>query len=102
MQYVLVWTSLLPTARVLVSCSYLFSLVHLQVVMIETVDKEESTRYSIPISTSIRFSPLYDPNDNMDEARRGFVFETVGEMMSRKTLPKVHMKVQWGHILPQL
>ena len=60
-----------------------------QVVVVETIDKDESTNYSLPISTSIRFCPLYDPNDNLDEARRGFKFETVGDMMSRKTLPKV-------------
>ena len=61
----------------------------LKVVIVETIDKKESTRYSIPVSTSIRFSPLYDPNNNMDEARRGLKFETVGDIMSRKILPKV-------------
>jgi hypothetical protein len=59
------------------------------VVIVETIDKDESTRYSIPISTSIRFCPLYDPNDNLEEARRGFTFDTVGDIISRKTLPKV-------------
>ena len=59
-------------------------------VIVETIDKDESTKYSIPISTSIRFCPLYDPNDNQDEARRGFMFETVGDMMSKKKLPKVY------------
>ena len=55
----------------------------------ETIDKDESTRYSIPISTSIRFCPLYDPNDNLEEARKGYTFDSVGDILSRKTLPKV-------------
>lgn len=57
--------------------------------IVETIDKEESTSYSIPVSTSIRFCPLYDPNDNLDEALKGFMFETVGEILSQKKLPKV-------------
>lgn len=57
--------------------------------IVETTDKEQSTRYSIPVSTSIRFCPVYDPNDNLDEALKGFLFETVGEILSRKKLPKV-------------
>ena len=54
------------------------------------MEKQESTKYSIPVSTSIRFCPLYDPNNNLDEARKGFTFETVGDMMSKKVLPKVN------------
>ena len=57
--------------------------------IVETIDKEESVKYSIPISTSIWVCPLYDPNDNIAEASQGFMFETVGDMMSRKMLPKV-------------
>ena len=55
----------------------------------ETSPKDGSVTYSVPITSSLQFSLLYDPNDNIAEAKKGFKFETAGEVLSMKTLPKV-------------
>ncbi len=60
-----------------------------QVVQIETGPQEGATTYNVPLTSAIQFSPLYDPNDRIDEACSGFFFSTVGDMMAMKTLPKV-------------
>lgn len=57
--------------------------------MIETGSQQGSTTYSVPLTSAIQFSPLYDPNDNAEEAKTGFWFTTVGDMLSVKILPKV-------------
>ena len=47
------------------------------------------TKLSFPIHSSIKFGLLYDPNDNLEEAKRGFHFNTVAEILAMKSLPKV-------------
>ncbi len=60
-----------------------------QVMVIETGPQQGSTQYSVPLTSAIQFSPLYDPHDNMEEAKKGFFFNTAGEMIGLKILPKV-------------
>ena len=60
-----------------------------QVVVIETGPTEGSTKYSVPLTSCIQFSPLYDPNDNLEEAKKGFRFKSVADILTMKTLPKV-------------
>ena len=60
--------------------------------IIETGPQQGSTTYSVPLTSAIQFSPLYDPSDNIEEAKTGFWFTTVGEMLSVKTLPKVSVE----------
>lgn len=40
-----------------------------KVVVMETADR---VQLSVPLSSYLKFSFLYDPNNNMQEARRGF------------------------------
>ena len=61
----------------------------LQVMVIETGPQQGATTYSVPLTSAIQFSPLFDPNDNIDEAKRGFWFNTVSDILALKTLPKV-------------
>ena len=44
---------------------------------------------SIPINFTLQFSMLYNPANNVDEAREGAMFKSVGRLMSTKTLPRV-------------
>ena len=58
-------------------------------VVIETGTQQGGTTYSVPLTSAIQFSPLFDPSDRIEEAKRGFTFNTVGELLALKTLPKV-------------
>ena len=58
----------------------------------ETGPQQGSTTYSVPLTSAIQFSPLYDPHDNVEEAKRGFFFNSAAELISLKTLPKVRGK----------
>lgn len=40
-----------------------------KVVVMETADR---VHLSVPLSSYLKFSILYDPNNNLQEARRGF------------------------------
>lgn len=58
------------------------------VIVMKTTDKD----YTVPINTSFLFSVLYNPNDDLAKARRGFTFETAAELMSVTPLPSaVHV-----------
>jgi len=61
---------------------------------VDTGPNEGSTSYNVPLTSAISFSPLYDPNDRIDEAKQGILFNTVGDMMAMKTLPKVSASPQ--------
>lgn len=49
----------------------------------------QGTVLSIPVSSTIKFGLLYNPSDKLEEARKGFRFETVADILAMKTLPKV-------------
>ena len=55
---------------------------------------EGSTNFSVPLTSGIQFSPLYDPNDNLEEAKKGFWFKSVADILAMKTLPKVGRDVR--------
>ncbi len=57
--------------------------------VLETGPQLGNTTYSVPVTSSIQFSPLYDPNDKIEEAKRGFWFNNVGEILALKIMPKV-------------
>ena len=44
---------------------------------------------SAPLNTAVKFSVLYDPNSDFDEAMCGYQFGTAGEVISMKQLPVV-------------
>jgi len=41
-------------------------------------------KLSVPLNSSVKFSPLYDPRNNLEQAKRGFKFETVGDILAQK------------------
>ena len=53
------------------------------------VQAGKKPKRSIPINSTLQFSVLYNPTDNVDEARKGTMFKSVGKLMSAKTLPRV-------------
>lgn len=60
---------------------------HTKVVVMETAER---VQLSVPFSSYLKFSVLYDPTNNLAEARQGFKFDTVGDLLAIKgTLPKV-------------
>lgn len=50
--------------------------------------KLSALNVSIPVNSILEFSLLYNPNDNVDEAFRGFTFETVADLLRAKIQPK--------------
>jgi hypothetical protein len=60
---------------------------HTKVVVIETAER---VQLSVPVSSYLKFSVLYDPTNNVKEAMQGFRFETVSDLLAMKgTLPRV-------------
>ena len=53
------------------------------------VQVNKRPKKSIPINSTLQFSALYNPTENMDEARQGMVFKSVSRLMSAKVLPRV-------------
>ncbi len=53
--------------------------------LIEVSDPDQGVvQFSVPLNSSIRFSPLYDPRSNLEEAKRGFKFDTAGDILAAK------------------
>ena len=55
--------------------------------------------FTVPLNSVVKFAPVFNPNDDPEEAMRGFTFERVSDIMAQKTLPKIvralkpHVKV---------
>ena len=64
---------------------------------IVTIHDSNGHQYSIPFNSAIEFGPLYDPNNNFEEAFKGFRFETVSDILAQKTLPKI-VRAQTAHV----
>ena len=62
-----------------------------------TIEDEGGTRYSIPLSSPIKFGLLYNPDGDITKAMRGFHFKTIEEMTKRKTFPRVMRATQTFH-----
>ena len=48
-----------------------------------------SANFSIPINSALEFSLLYNPNNNVDEALKGFTFKSVADLIEARILPKL-------------
>ena len=57
--------------------------------MTKIIDVEASwgAKYMIPINSMFECSPLYNPEGKLESAKRGYEFETAGDLMKVKTLP---------------
>lgn len=45
--------------------------------------------YTVPVNSSFKFSILYNPNNDLVKARRGYLFETVTDLMKAVPLPNL-------------
>ena len=54
-----------------------------------TLTDSNCCNYTIPSNTPVQIAPLYNPNDNVDEALKGFTFDSVADITSLHTLPKL-------------
>lgn len=54
-----------------------------------TLTDSNCCNYTIPSNTPVQIAPLYNPNDNIDEALKGFTFDSVADITSLHTLPKL-------------
>ncbi len=52
-------------------------------------DKCGNEELSLPLNSSVEFAVLYNPKSNEDEARKGFLFKSVAELVASKPLPLV-------------
>ena len=50
---------------------------------------DSKEQYSLPLNSTVEFGVLYDPHQNVEDAMKGYHFETVGELMAMNNLPKV-------------
>lgn len=43
----------------------------------------------VPLNSNLQFSPLYNPNDDYKQAKKGFQFKTVKDITSLKSMPYI-------------
>jgi len=44
--------------------------------------------HNIPLNSAATFGPIFDPNHDLKEAKRGFTFERISNVIEQKSLPK--------------
>ena len=54
---------------------------------IVTVEYDNGSRYHIPLNSAVPFGMLYNPDNNLSDAMKGYRFETVGELLRMSDLP---------------
>ena len=56
---------------------------------IVTVEYDNGSRYHVPLNSAVQFGILYNPNNNLSDAMKGYRFETVADLLRMSTLPTV-------------
>jgi hypothetical protein len=56
---------------------------------IVTVEYDNGSRYHVPLNSAIPFGILYNPDNNLSDAMKGYRFETVADLLRMSTLPVV-------------
>ena len=56
---------------------------------IVTVEYDSGSRYHIPLNSAIPFGILYNPDNCLSDAMKGYRFETVADLLRMSTLPVV-------------
>ena len=56
---------------------------------IVTVEYDNGSRYHIPLNSAVPFGILYNPENNLSDAMKGYRFETVADLLRMSTLPVV-------------
>ena len=56
---------------------------------IVTVEYDNGSRYHVPLNSAVPFGILYNPDNNLSDAMKGYRFETVSELLRMATLPVV-------------
>ena len=60
-----------------------------------------SVHFSIPTNSALQFSLLYNPNNKVDEALKGFTFKTVADLTKAKLLPLLYESLEKFEMLYQ-
>ena len=60
---------------------------HAKVVVV--TDTSSDKKLSVPLNSTAKFSIIYDPSSDLDEAMNGYQFDSVKEMLSKKPLPLI-------------
>ena len=56
---------------------------------IVTVEYDNGSRYNVPLNSAVPFGILYNPDNNLSDAMKGYRFETVSDLLRMTTLPVV-------------
>ena len=48
---------------------------------IVTVEYDNGSRYHVPLNSAVQFGILYNPNNNLSDAMKGYRFETVADLL---------------------
>ncbi len=62
---------------------------HTKVVTLKSTRETGKEELSLPLNSTVEFAVLYDPNHNESEARKGFLFDTVTDVIASKYRPLV-------------
>ena len=53
------------------------------------ISTQTSQMYAVPLNSVVQFGLVYNPRDNLQEALKGLMFESVSELLEMKPLPKI-------------
>ena len=65
-------------------CFNVYFVKHTKIV---TVEYDNGSRYRVPLNSAISFGILYNPHNNLNDAMKGYRFETVADLLRVSTLP---------------
>ena len=57
--------------------------------LVRIQDPESNKEFSVPVNSAIKFAIIYNPNNDTSEARNGFTFTRVSDILERSPLPKM-------------
>ena len=46
-------------------------------------------KFNIPLNSAVQFAPVFNPNNDVKEAMRGYCYERVSDLMALHTLPRI-------------
>ena len=57
--------------------------------LVRIQDPQTNKEFSVPLTSAIKFSLVYDPNNDEEHAQRGFDFPLVADILAMTPLPKM-------------
>lgn len=72
-----------------ISAGEIYDVHFLKYTTVVHLSTQSSQMYAVPLNSAVQFGLVYNPHDNLQEALKGIMFESVAELLEAKPLPKI-------------